>query len=305
MRATLSDGDNHEFANYLLKIGEGDESIMEEVNGESLVPIPPEIVSKSKTLHEFCKEIFPRLRERVESGLKNQCIHDDQEWIDWLMSRAIIVPVNEDAYEANDLLMKQLSGEEMIYKSADKVLNAKKKQGGNGADPDIVDELKFPTEYLNSVNLPSMPPHRLVLKPGAPIMVIRNLDPQNGHANGARYIVKSLHNHVIHAQLAIGNHKGKDILLPRIYFNPQNTPFQFMQRKQFPVKSCFAITSNKSQAQTLSKVGIYLKREFFVHGQLYVAMSRVGSFKDLKVFKPSTNKTVQHMKNVVYKAILK
>ena len=64
MRANLSEGDNQEFADYLLKIGEGDEDITVDVDGEAMVPIRPEILSRSKTLEEFCKEIFPRLRDR-------------------------------------------------------------------------------------------------------------------------------------------------------------------------------------------------------------------------------------------------
>ena len=231
MRARLLGEDNLEFANYLLKIGEGKEG--EKVDGETWILIRPEIQSKSNTIHEFCSEIFPRLKDRVESGMRNRLVCDDTKWIDWLMSRAVIVPINDDAQEVNDILMRQLSGEEMVYKSADKLLNKKKCQEEESKDPEISDDLKFPPEYLNSISLPSMPPHRLVLKPGAPIMLMRNLDPQNGHVNGARYVVKSLHKHIIHAELATGTHKGKAILLPRIYFNPQGTPWQFMQRKQF------------------------------------------------------------------------
>jgi len=35
------------------------------------------------------------------------------------------------------------------------------------------------------------------------------------------------------------------------------------------------MTTNKSQGKTLSKVGLYIPRPVFIHGQLYIAVSRM------------------------------
>ena len=141
------------------------------------------------------------------------------------MSRAVIVPTNDDAQEVNDILMSVLSGEEMVYKSADSLLNKKKNQGEEAKDPEISDELKLPPEYLNSITTPSMPPHRLVLKPGAPIMLMRNLDPQNGHVNGARYVVKSMH------KQCNWNTQGKRNLAPQNLLQPSRNSLAIYAEK--------------------------------------------------------------------------
>ncbi|XP_064645129.1 ATP-dependent DNA helicase PIF1-like [Lineus longissimus] len=69
---------------------------------------------------------------------------------------------------------------------------------------------------------------------------------------------------------------GEKIFIPRTPIRPSDAIFPFnMERRQFPIKICFGMSSNKAQGQTLTKVGIFQCQDFFTHGQLYVAMSRV------------------------------
>jgi len=42
----------------------------------------------------------------------------------------------------------------------------------------------YPVEYLNSIELGSLPPSKLQLKPGVPLMLLCNLDPSEGLCNG-------------------------------------------------------------------------------------------------------------------------
>ena len=75
-------------------------------------------------------------------------------------------------------------------------------------------------------------------------------------------------------------------------------PFEF-RRLQFPVAFCFAMTINKSQAQTFKAEGVDLTNESFTHGMLYVALSRVGSPNYLTLLVGEGFKTP----NVVYNEV--
>ena len=139
--------------------------------------------------------------------------------------------------------------------------------------------------------------------------MLRNIDLENGLCNGTRLICKSFQHHVIDAEIAVGQHAGKRVFLPKIPLTPSDDdmfPFK-LKRKQFPVRLCFAMTINKAQGQTIPHVGIYLPEPVFSHGQLYVALSRGISRANTKVLvhldEKSTNDEV-YTSNVVYREVL-
>jgi ATP-dependent DNA helicase PIF1 len=47
----------------------------------------------------------------------------------------------------------------------------------------------YPFEFLNTLEVSGMPSHKLLLKIGAPVFLLRNLDPLAGLCNGTRLIV--------------------------------------------------------------------------------------------------------------------
>ena len=115
-------------------------------------------------------------------------------------------------------------------------------------------------------------------------MLMRNLNAQEGLCNGTRLKVLRLTSNCIYAKLLTGAQKGKTVFIPRVTINSGETDLPFtLKRRQFPVRLAFAMTINKSQGQSVERVGLYLAEPVFAHGQLYVALSRATSKDGIKV----------------------
>jgi len=123
-------------------------------------------------------------------------------------------------------------------------------------------------------------------------------------------ICKGFQPNVIDAEIAVGQHSGKRVFLPRIPLCPSEDdmfPFK-LKRKQFPVRLSFSMTINKAQGQTIPHVGVYLPDSVFSHGQLYAALSRGISCENTKVLVHQAKqfkKEGVYTSNVVYREVLR
>ncbi|XP_063903784.1 uncharacterized protein LOC135123221 [Zophobas morio] len=256
-----------EFAQTVLQIGDGNYPT---VDGK--VIIPPTLATVVESLTELTNKIYPDI------------INLKAKPIDWLCERAILTPKNDRAAGINDLLLKSFEGEEIQYKSVDSVVQTD-------------DAINYPVEFLNTLNPAGLPSHNLTLKIGAPVMLLRNLNPPK-LSNGTRLQITALHRNVVEATITTGCAQGEKVFIPRIPLIPSEYPFEF-KRLQFPLKVCFAITINKAQGQTLKMAGIDLMEDCFSHGQFYVACSRVSAASRLVILAHGKLTT-----NVVYKEVL-
>ncbi|CAH9140571.1 unnamed protein product [Cuscuta epithymum] len=223
-------------------------------------------------------------------------VHEDPNY---LKNRAILAPTLQVVDSINDYMLS-LNGSEMkTYLSS----NSPCKSDSN---PDFLANIHTP-EFLNGIKVSGVPNHELHLKVGTPVMLMRNLDHSQGLCNGTRMVITRLGKHILEAKVLTGLSAGEKVLIPRMSLTPSDVrlPFKF-ERRQFPLIVSYAMTINKSQGQSLSNVGLVLKKPVFSHGQLYVALSRVTNPTGLKIAICDTDgKSTNVTMNVVFKKIFR
>ena len=119
-----------EYAEFLLSVGNGT------TEEGDLINMPEDMMTEQNPIEELTQFVFPDIGEN----------HIDPNW---LGERAILCPTNHEADEINDYLTAKFPGVQKVYKSCD-------------STDDFNQE--FQSEFINTLNLPGMPPHKLILK---------------------------------------------------------------------------------------------------------------------------------------------
>nr|GEZ02568.1 ATP-dependent DNA helicase PIF1-like [Tanacetum cinerariifolium] len=240
----------------------GDGQLGEANDGEVSIDVPEELLidAVDDPVTSIIDFTYPNLLNNINNP-------------SYFQEKAILAPTNEVVDTINDHLLNKFPGEEMVYLSCDSI---DKNERGSA-----IDEAIFSSEFINGLKFSGVPNHKLALKMGVPIMLLRNIDQANGLCNGTRLQALRLTRTSIKAKIINGTHFGKEVIIPRLRITPSD------------------------KRQSLSKVGLYLARPVFTHGQLYVALSRVKSKRGLKVVvcdeEGNVSKTTT---NVVYKEVL-
>jgi ATP-dependent DNA helicase PIF1 len=275
-----------EFAKWILDIGDG--KLGDSDDGESVIEIPEDLRVKSSGNHivDIIDAIYPDLMQNMGD-------------YNFFQDRAILAPTLQVVEKVNDYVMCLLPSEDKQYLSCDSICQC---------DEDVgIDRRWITTEFLNDIKCSGMPNHKLRLKLGVPVMLLRNIDVSSGLCNGTRLMIVELGKNVIGADIVNGPHHGDRVYITRSNLIPSDSNVNIsFQRRQFPLCLCFAMTINKSQGQTLSNVGLYLPRPVFTHGQLYVAVSRVKTRKGLKILAlDDSGDSSTFTTNVVYEEVFR
>ena len=169
------------------------------------------------------------------TGLNN--LLQRQDWnalTEYYAERFIITTLNATVDSINTFMMTNLSGE--LYTSTS--IDLTDENFANPVTPDI----------LNGFDFPGFPRHKLDLKVGAVVILIRNLSLDNGLCNGTRMVITAYARNALECRIVTGEKKGTVVLIPKIKLHHEGSgkfPIPFF-RHQFPVAPAFCLTINKS-----------------------------------------------------------
>ena len=184
------------FDQWTLNIGNGMFSNLQIPNDMIATLIKPNTKSNRNSeghaMLEFCKKIFPNIEMNLE----------DKSWLD---GRSILAATNKEVQMLNDMICDMMPGASETFRSGDELENCE-------------DLLRFNAEYLNGLNPSGFPPHLLNLKPGMPLMLLRNINPRQGLCNGTKLVYEKAMANVLQCRVS-----GSDrvVLIPRIVFIPK------------------------------------------------------------------------------------
>lgn len=124
------------------------------------------------------------IRQHYSTTVKSAC--------EFYKDKGLLAPKNNVVSNLNDAVMARLASPPRTYLSADAV----ERQDGDNA--------VYTTEFLNTLNLSGMPRHRLEVKVGCVLMLMRNLNPKEGLCNGTRLLLTKAGDRVLEGVILTG-----------------------------------------------------------------------------------------------------
>ena len=288
MRLTKSqrDKDDPQYAAFVRAIGEGTHPT-QSIDGTDMIALNNHNLDANDHFQLKYTTNFDELMNFVYPNVNEQSRNWDK--------RAILATTNNAIDRSNEAISDLRPGEYCTYLSSDTLISDETTPHTAFASP----------EHLHQLNVQGVPPHELCLKSDGLAMIVRNLNFSEGLVNGQKCVVLAVspNSRVLQVELLTETSPHPIVLIPRIGFRATvgRNGITFM-RTQFPIRTSYSVTVNRSQGQTLTKIGLDLRSPAFGHGQLYVALSRAQNRQSIMCLLPQEHIVdgIPHTENIVY-----
>ena len=194
---------------------------------------------------------------------------------------------NENVNMINDLEIRKLCNEIKEYKTNTTI----EKEIDACIDNEYIDTIQ---KYISeSSNFES----DLKLAIGAQVMLLINLDVENGLVNGSRGVIIDFDEKNLPIVRFMNGIEKK---IKEFQTSYNYDPSINIIKTQIPLKLAWAISIHKIQGSTLDLVEISIGKNIFEYGQSYVALSRVKSLEGLYITSLKFNRIKAHPKVIEF-----
>ncbi|XP_023760008.1 uncharacterized protein LOC111908409 [Lactuca sativa] len=189
------------FGDWILKIGEG--TIGGPNDGEIEVEFPEDVIitSTGDHIHSIVSCIYSSFPNHLDDP---SYFHD----------KVILVPTNEEVDAINDYMFELMKDEGKTYMSLDSLCETEVE--------DSLEELVYSPDVLNAFKASGIHNHKLILKKGVLVMLLRNIDQTRGLHNGTRLQIVRLGRHIIEAHIISGRFFNETTYIPRMKLTPSD-----------------------------------------------------------------------------------
>jgi hypothetical protein len=159
----------------------------------------PAYIHTTDSAEVFFHKIYPMEQMQLQGTIRNTSFFRD---------RAILTTKNDTVTDINVRILTRLAGETRVYDTINSINFNTMKEEDNRPNISI--------EFLRAQNPSGLPPARLELKIGTPIICLRNLFPKERLCNGTRIIITKLREYSIKIKIINSQFHGKNRVIPRI-----------------------------------------------------------------------------------------
>lgn len=259
-------------------------------------PVWKEIVARTISLKQIVRQADPefqkvlneaRIGEVSEQSLDILRLRQGLEWQKELIRPTLLFTRRVEVDIVNDKNLRALTTERKLFAADTVFAPLESLRGVSKETPEIkraIEKLDKDAPYLVE----------LILAVGAQVMLLTNMDPQQGLVNGSRGVVMGFDSM---GTPLVQFRNGQPIPIPAATWESEQ--IEGLSRKQIPLRLAYAITIHKAQGATLDSALIDIGSNTFEYGQAYVALSRVKSLDSLYIWdvEPSAFRAHPKVKN--------
>jgi ATP-dependent DNA helicase PIF1 len=249
-------------------------------------PLWPEVVDRTIELTEIVRQPDPTFQDLLNAcrrgNLKEEHIgllqgRMDLPWRDEEIRPTLLFSRRAEVNMINQSNLDALEGELFAFK----VRTVFDPDLPTSRRPDLADEAVQRAIAAHDGDAPY--DQELTLRVGAQVMLIYNLDPEEGLVNGSRGVVRRVLLPDGKEPVPVVLFKnGKEVAISRAAWELDD--LKGVMRSQVPLRLAYACTIHKSQGATLDSALIDIGPNVFEFGQAYVALSRARSLDSLYIW---------------------